>query len=541
MIRSSLNYILLLLAIYSVGAAMTVKESARLRVRVLADNSPVVGATVSLSGSGIGRNARTGYQGYTNEAGEYEFSQLPEGVYVLRVSKLSFFSTSDGSIAESEIVLSDGETRVVQSYLTKGGVITGRLLNTDNEVLTGIPVAALSFDATTSQGYHLPARFESNSTSVSDDRGIFRIYGLRPGNYIVAINAQRDISLRKDILPLRYPGRVDSATSGGVFVGFSEEVKLPDLQLTSNLSEGCSIFGSIQGKWNLPLPEALVTLIGIDDQALSDKLLTNATGGFSFEDLAPGRYRLIVSSNQGPYRRFMKEVDLIQSQNRKLVISLSENPAVEGRTYLIQNEKPQSFPMIDITLNPVDGSEATNFKSGSDGKFSVRMARTGPFSWDLPGLARNQYLAYIESAHKEMTASYLLIGNKSISDIAIYVATGAAGIEGRFPETTQSGCEELQVYSVRLSPEDNTVLSWKRANTCIGRSFAIYSLPPGKYYLVALALDKSEGAGTRHQDHALRAALKESNITRQNTFTLDRNETASRQPVVPGQNVGPRP
>lgn len=517
-----------LLAFLSMTSVTPGQESARLRVKVLSSDSPVIGASVSLSSTVLNSNALGDYQKYTNEAGECEFTQLSVGSYSVRVSKPSFFPQSEGGVADPELVLKAGETRIVQSYLTRGGVVSGRLLNADSEGLTGIPVTALWVDSDPPRHYRLPAGSESNGTSVSDDRGVFRIYGLRPGTYVIAVNAKRDASLRKDILPQKYLGGADSKTSAGVFVGFSEQISLPDIQLTANFADACAISGTVNGKEGLPLGAVLVSLVGLDDQTLSDKGLTNATGGFAFEGLAPGRYRISASSKQDPYRSFMKEVDL-RTPTTVLKISLSEYPAIEGHTYLYRSQKPEPLPMLKIALIPAAGGAGLNFTSASDAAFSIKTAQRGYFSWSLPGLARNQYLAAIKLGDKDITSSPLLISDKSISDLAIYVSTGAATVLGHFPESTQSGCKEFAAYAVLLSPADNEVLRWKPANECIGNSFSIYSLPPGNYYLVALPLKRPDEA--RYQDDALRAALKTSKLSRSDVFFIDMNHPASRQPV----------
>jgi uncharacterized protein (DUF2141 family) len=516
------------LALFSIASVTLGQESAHLRVRVVSSDSPVIGATVSLSSPFISSNAAGEYQKYTNDAGECEFTQLSGGSYSLRVSKPSFIPQSEAGIAKLEVVIRAGETRVVQSYLIKGGVVSGRLLNADNDGLTGIPVTVLWVDSANPRHYQLPAASESNATSVSDDRGVFRIYGLRPGNYVIAVNAKLDASLRKDILPLKYLGGSDSNASGGVFVGYSEEIKLPDIQLTANAAEACALSGTVKGKENLPLGSALVSLVGVDDQTLSDKGVTNEAGEFGFEGLTPGKYRISASSKQGPYRSFMKEIYL-GTPTTNLAINLLEYPAIEGRTFLYRNEKPDPFPLLKIALTPVEGGASLDFTSATDGAFSVRTPRTGYFSWSLPGLARNQYLAAVKLGDKDITSSPMLIGDKSIADLAVYVSPGAATVSGRFPESAASGCKEFTVYAVLLSPKDDEVLRWKPASECTGDSFSIYSLTPGNYYLVALPLKGL--AEAQSPDETLRAALKASKLSRSDVFFVDRNHPASRQPV----------
>lgn len=530
MIHFSFNCALVLLSLLFVSSAAGSQDSARLRVRVLSGNSPVAGATVSLSR--LGSAARSESPQYTDEAGECEFTQLASGSYSLVVSKLSFFALEADATA-SEFSLGEGETRSFQSNLMKGGVIAGRLLNADNEVLTGIPVTALSTQSMNAARYDLPARSESNVTSLSDDRGIFRIYGLRPGTYAIAVNAQRDSSLRKDILPFKYLGGADSS-SGGVFVGLSQELQLPDIQVTAGVNEVGSMTGHVLGQGNLPLAQATVFLQG-EDLSISDRILTNGSGSFTFDGLLPGKYKLSVTPKQGSYRPYVKEIDLSAKRTTNLVVTLLEYPIVAGRTYLLRNKTPEPFPSLNVALVPTGGGDDINFVSGSDGNFSMRSNRTGSFSWNLPRLDKNQYLAYVVSGNKEITSSPLLLGDSSITDIAVYVSTEAAGIEGRFPEGVRNGCATLGVYAVLVdSIDSDSLLRRKRADICTSDSFAIYSLPPGKYYLVALPLLTPAAAGYQtfgtlpaSQDAVFRVALKAAKLNQTEVVTLENKQTAS--------------
>ena len=548
MIYFSFNGALVLLTSLFLSSAAGTQDSARLRVKVLSGTSPVAGATVSLSR--LGSAARSESPQYTDQAGECEFTQLASGNYSFVVSKPSFIALEAEATA-SEFSLGEGETRSFQSNLIKGGVIAGRLLNADNEVLTGIPVTALSTQSMNAARYDLPARSESNVTSLSDDRGIFRIYGLRPGTYVIAVNAQRDSSLRKDILPFKYLGGPDSS-SGGVFVGLSQELQLPDLQLAAGVSEVGSMTGHVLGKGNLPLAQATVFLQG-EDLSIYDRMLTNAAGSFAFEGLVPGKYRISVTPRQISYRPYVKEIDLSPKRTTNLVVTLLEYPVVAGRTYLLRNKTPEPFPSLNVALVPVGGGDDINFVSGSDGNFSMRSNRTGSFSWNLPRLDKNQYLAYVASGNKEITSSPLLLGESSITDIAVYISTGAAGIEGRFPEGVRNGCATLGVYAVLVdSVDSDSLLRKKRADICTSDSFAIYSLPPGGYYLVALPWLTPPAVGYEtfgdlpaSQDAVFRAALRAAKLNQTDVVTLENKQTAAGRTAhllsIPGSTRSVRP
>jgi hypothetical protein len=76
---------------------------------------------------------------------------------------------------------SDGQT----INFVKGGAITGRVIDPNGEPVIGIEVNDIMIrDA---DGNALQFRF-SGQRAFTDDRGVYRLYGLRPGSYIVAAN-----------------------------------------------------------------------------------------------------------------------------------------------------------------------------------------------------------------------------------------------------------------------------------------------------------------------------------------------------------------
>jgi hypothetical protein len=532
MAQNTTIYVLLLLSVFSAGSVTSAQKSSSIHVKLLSGDSPVGGATVSLSGFGASGEQLGNYQEFTNEAGECEFVRLAGGSYSLRVSKLSFISISDAEATQTTVLIKDGETRAVQSYLTRGGVVSGRLVSTNNEAVIGVPVTALLNDPANGLGFQPPSDLESNGTSISDDRGVFRIYGLRPGTYSIAINAKRDLSLRKDIRSTRYLGGSDSTSSAGIFIGMTEEVNLPDIPLVADSIEACVLLGTVKGSGNKPLPAATISLQGVDDQTVSDQALTNASGDFSFEGLAPGRYRITAGSRHDTYRALTKEATLSASLTTSLAITLSELPLIKGRAYLYRNGKPEPLPMLRTVLLAADGTGGVEFTSGLEGTFSVRTSRTGSFFWSLPALAKNQYLAGISSGDKDITSSPLRLGNAPVNDIAIRVSTGAAAIEGHFPESVPNGCTALTAYAVLLSPAENKVLSWRRADICTGNSFSIYSLSPGRYYLIAVPAGAGMNGPPQVVDKTIKAAVKPSSLNPNDLFNLDKSRTVTRQPTL---------
>jgi uncharacterized protein (DUF2141 family) len=138
-------------------------------------------ARVSLSGQGVGAQ-RTAT---TDDEGRFVFTQLPAGRFSLSATKAGFVTIAYGAKAPGRagtpIQLADGqklETKAIP--LPKGGVVTGAVLDEYGEPAPGITVRAMRQVMRTGE-----KRLESAGTDTTDDRGMYRIYGLQPGQFVV--------------------------------------------------------------------------------------------------------------------------------------------------------------------------------------------------------------------------------------------------------------------------------------------------------------------------------------------------------------------
>src|SRR5262245_43891189 len=141
--------------------------------------------TVVISRVQAGRRAaspRGNTEVITDKDGNFRGAGLSPGLYAVDVSRVKEYVMRPLTAAES------GERRYyrvgdsVTITLMKGGVSTGRVANPDGQPMVGAEVSATMVrDA---EGYSVRDAPEGEPR-MTDDRGIYRIYGLLPGSYIV--------------------------------------------------------------------------------------------------------------------------------------------------------------------------------------------------------------------------------------------------------------------------------------------------------------------------------------------------------------------
>jgi uncharacterized protein (DUF2141 family) len=128
-----------------------------------------------------------------NDNGTFVFAGLPAGRYTLSATKEAYISMSYGAKRPNRsgliVTLKNGEARRLTIRLPRGGVITGTITDPDGGPIEGILVSAL-----TPQPAWITSERRLVSTGISvsptDDRGVYRIYGLSSGEYVVAAQAR---------------------------------------------------------------------------------------------------------------------------------------------------------------------------------------------------------------------------------------------------------------------------------------------------------------------------------------------------------------
>lgn len=143
--------------------------------------TPVRRARVTLSGAELRGQRST----VTDDEGRFVFTQLPAGRYTMNASKAGYVTIAYGAKAPGRagtpIQLADGQKLEGRPIpMPKGGVVTGVVLDEYGEPSPGTAVRALRQVIRTGE-----KRLESAGTSTTDDRGMYRIYGLQPGQYVV--------------------------------------------------------------------------------------------------------------------------------------------------------------------------------------------------------------------------------------------------------------------------------------------------------------------------------------------------------------------
>jgi len=170
-------------------------------------------ARVLLNGDAL----QVGRTAIADDSGSFTFDGLPAGRYTLSATKEAYVTAAFGARRPQRpgrsIAVRSGETRRVSLRLPRGAVITGTVLDHEGQPAPAVTVIALTTRYVPAAG---DRRLVNAGTAISDDRGVYRLFGLAAGEYVVraAPRIQTDGDLLQ-VLPEAELRRALAALAGG--------------------------------------------------------------------------------------------------------------------------------------------------------------------------------------------------------------------------------------------------------------------------------------------------------------------------------------
>src|SRR5262245_5594989 len=155
--------------------------------RVTLNGEPVANVVVALQNP-PGPSPSPGIRVRTDGAGQFRFTGVTAGRYVLGALAPGFISPSDQSYGPQGALstVSEGENMDgVSIELKRGGAIAGRVTDSRRRAVAEENVVLMKLDE---QGRPQPFNIPMNTYfSVTDDRGYYRLFGLPAGRYLVSV------------------------------------------------------------------------------------------------------------------------------------------------------------------------------------------------------------------------------------------------------------------------------------------------------------------------------------------------------------------
>ena len=477
---------------------------------------PMPGATVFLRALGTVTAGRTSS---ADSEGRFRVTGLEPGLYVVTgYSPAYVFQFPEPDSSPSYYRVGDS----VRIEMIKGGVITGTVVNAANEPIVGIRVRAMRIRDQKGQVRQTPQY--GNTERSTDDRGIYRIYGLPPGTYLVtaggAGNQSYQMSPYDTDVPLYAPSSTrDGATEYTVRGG---EETTADIRYRSE--PGRTVSGTVKVAGNTG---ATVNLMPVEGGFMPAGNAMQAPGGRGFEinGVGDGEYYLIATEFPQNPGIMTTMPDIAVSESKRITVKGADVSGIElitrpasslsGRIALEPSKAPEcqgkrkplfAETLIDLVRNEKDkeaGFPYMRMMYGAmspdpKGAFAFRNVTPGRYRLNPSFHARFWYLQSISIGAPSTTApaktatpkidpaaSWTVIKpGEKVSDVTITLAEGAASIRGKVPvaegTTIPSGSAVYLVPAEADKAAD--VLRYFITNVSADGAFTLNSLPPGRYW-----------------------------------------------------------
>ncbi len=513
--------------------------------RVVSDEGvPVAGASLSIGV--VTSTPQSGRSTTTDADGNFVFRDLAARSYRLFASSPGYVTDFD-SVNAAYYHIGDNVTL----NLIKGGVITGRVLNGIGEPVIAATVTAQRVrDA---EGKPAQGSTGSGPPAQTDDRGVYRIYGLLPGSYLVVVNSSAGFTTFRASpydgdAPVFYPAATrDTASEVAVAAGTTAS----GIDIRYRSEPGHIISGKLSGALEGSRGSSSVNITlrqpgngTVVSNGFGD--VSGATPSYLLRGIPDGEYEITASrfdSENGaaatPRRVTVRGADLTG-------VDLVLNPlaTLAGRIVVEPNDPANAdaskcnlkrpFSLEEVTLRlqrdeartaqlPSAGFGSSDNTPDTKGEFKLvnltpgrfRLATSLPnYAWyvkaitttvaALPPVAASAARKPVTAGAPAPTAPAITAAAGALnikagdrqSGVTLTLAGGAAALQGQL--TGKDGAKQAARLRIYLVPAEaaaaEDLVRYQEILSHNDGAFELKNLAPGKYWLLARPLADDESS-----------------------------------------------
>ena len=321
---------------------------------------PIDGWSASSFGGGRGFRIDSGYSAQTDVAGGFVITGVEPGVYRLvarpgpfggRYLAAGYLAVRAGDSGKPVVVRNGDRLAGMDIALPPAAAVEGRVIDENGEPLSMMPVVAARIMA----GSDEPQRVR-HPPVFTDDLGHYRIYGLEPGEYIVATEGWHIVTTTTFVRDPKTASVTRPAGRLGFAATFHPSVTSDSAAQRIRLTAGrdasaidilvarahlVDVSGTVLDSRGVP---ASATNGLLSRNTLSSEgsypFHTDADGRFRVRELDPGNYRLLVGRG-GAVNGRVEYADLplsVAGTIEGLVVSTQPGVAVSGRIVLAEGQ-----------------------------------------------------------------------------------------------------------------------------------------------------------------------------------------------------------
>lgn len=497
-----------------------------------ANPRPARGAIVNLS-----QTDRT-YADTTvaDDEGRFTFRGLPAGRYDVSSERAGWIEAHYGATrpgrAGTPMAVAEGQrVEGVTLKLLKGAVLTGTVRDPDGEPAAGVRIAVLRVITAGGTRRFSDYYGRALSSSVTDDHGEYRMFGLPPDDYIVRIMpaARVDVDSAHQMTP------ADLAWARGIAAGGASAGAAPPkpppqtfvsyapLYYPGTLKKSAAAvitLGPGEERSGLDFTLALIPTFTVDTTvttadgkpAFPDLYLVEVGGegggwygireghgsSFAFTGVAPGTYAVAAVDREREPKLWATAMVSVSTQNQPVSLILQPGLSASGQV-VFQGSKPAPADLTRLSLSMsavgVSGGltiEPSTAHPADNGTFVLAGLMPGSYRLQafVPGGPQNEWVLQSAMVGTQDIADYPLDirENSPTGKITVTFTDKPTELGGRLEDA--SGRAASDYFIIVFSSDERT---WSERSRRIVQTrpasdgrFLVRGLPPGEYFLAAL-------------------------------------------------------
>jgi protocatechuate 3,4-dioxygenase beta subunit len=547
----ALGILVLPCAFHSVKAQAAESKSgtAAISGRVTLKSEPARGVVVLLQSEEAMRagDRSPGMRMKTDDNGRFRFASLKAGRYTLIAFAPGFVTPGENTLGSraKAIDLTDGENVENQEIaLKRGAVITGRVTDANGKPLVEQRVELTRLD---DRGQLARVPGFSPYANSTDDRGIYRIYGLQAGRYLVGAGfAQREGSImltaNRAYYQLTYhPDTTEQSKAKVIDLSEGFEATGIDIKM-ADAKKTYDVFGRVvNADTGQPMAGVRMSFGSLMD---GGKRIggfgtfgnqTDAQGEFHIPGVLPGKYAVFASPEQDS--DLYSEPVLFEIGDEDvtgLVVRMRRGGSISGVAVIEGTNDPailSKLSQIQVYANvrseELSAPSGRPANVGTDGGFALRGVNPGMARLNIFYRAETPRFSILrlERDGAALREGVQINPGEQVTGVRIVIGTGTNTLRGQLRITGGSLPEDaiLVVNAYRAGTE---IVNGRSRQVEAGGLFVIEGLTPGEYELKLSAYFPSgstpeTGKLTERLNKRAQAVTVSGNQETQVTFVVD--------------------
>src|SRR5215510_6019184 len=460
-----LSMLVLLLLVVSTGIAQTstsaTRATATISGRIIVDGQPAPGVEVILLRNDDWRRMDFGLgippllSATTDSEGRYKLSSVAAGAYVLLAHAPAYVvQTSErrrrDNSGKALNVAENDNLENVDITMTRGGVMTGIVTDEDGRPVIAESVTIFRLDQ---QGKRIATDvFEAFGREETDDQGVYRIFGIEAGRYLVAAGSSpEEINTRMGAFYRRtfHPDTTDESKAKVIEIkpgGENENVDIRIARPTKGYAASGRVIDAETGK---PVPGVMIHYGILKETgrgaSASFNLVnwpTNSAGEFRLEGLSPNNYKVGVANlEKSDFYSDQVDFEIVNGDVTGLELKLSRGASISGVAVVEGESDPAILGALSkIQLRAVGDSKRRvedELFSGTasinpDGTFKISNVRPGRKRLSADTYMAPKGISLVRMEHNGAEVEQLdVAAGEQVSGVRLVFAYGAGVIAGR--------------------------------------------------------------------------------------------------------------